>query len=186
MRSLCTTGLLLNDGKLVQAGDIGQCIESYFTQVGAFQTETDGGVLPQRESTGFGGVVIRGPGGHSTEQGEPFEAQTIFRISQEVSGFSLYCIVEDMQNRMVFHLREESPSFGLAAVSKGDYSIRVTVPPLWLSAGLYSLHFKVQLWGGPGNARHVSDKFPLDVSGSHSMVNAVLHPAATWRVEPQG
>src|ERR1700726_3308253 len=41
MRSLCRTGLLLDGGRLVQAGDIGRCIEGYFVQVGAFQAETE-------------------------------------------------------------------------------------------------------------------------------------------------
>jgi lipopolysaccharide transport system ATP-binding protein len=86
---------------------------------------------------------------------------------------------------MVFHLREESPALGLPRVGAGDYSIGVSIPPLWLNSGLYSLSFKVLLWGVSENARHVSDKFPLDVTGGHSRVDALLHPEGTWTVRSE-
>ena len=91
-----------------------------------------------------------------------------------------------MQNRMAFHLREESPDLGLAEVSQGTYSVRVTVPPLWLSAGLYSLYFKALIWGKAGDARQLSDKIPLDITGLHSKVDSMLHPGASWNVSRVG
>ena len=185
VRSLCTKGLFLESGKVLQAGDVGKCIETYFTQIGAFQAAQEG---PDAESgSGFSRVRIAGTAGENTiDQSEGFEARTRLSIRQDVGGFSLFCIVEDMQNRMVFHLREESTELGLAAVSRGEYSIGVRVPPLWLNTGLYSLYFKVLFWGNFGKARHVSDKVPLDVTGRHSRVDAILHPGATWSVERAG
>ena len=182
VRSLCTKGLFLESGKVLQAGDVGKCIETYFTQIGAFQAAQEG---PDAESgSGFSQVRIAGASGENTiDQSEGFEARTRLSIRQEVSGFSLFCIVEDMQNRMVFHLREESTELGLDAVSRGEYAIGVRIPPLWLNTGLYSLYFKVLFWGNFGKARHVSDKVPLDVTGRHSRVDAILHPGAQWSVE---
>ena len=182
VRSLCTKGLFLESGKVLQAGDVGKCIETYFTQIGAFQAAQEG---PDVESgSGFSQVRIAGASGENTiDQSEGFEARTRLSIRQEVSGFSLFCIVEDMQNRMVFHLREESTELGLAAVSRGEYAIGVRIPPLWLNTGLYSLYFKVLFWGNFGKARHVSDKVPVDVTGRHSRVDAILHPGAQGSVE---
>jgi len=182
MRSLCRTGLLLDGGRVVQAGDIGRCIEGYFAQVGAFQAETDAVEGKKTLSSGFQRVKINGGQNYSIHHSEPFRAATTLRIDQEVSGFSLFCILEDMQNRMVFHLREESPDLGLTSVSRGEYAIAVNVPALWLNAGLYSLHFKTLLWGKGDNARYVSDKIPLDVSGLHSRAETLLHPAVEWSV----
>jgi hypothetical protein len=91
-----------------------------------------------------------------------------------------------MQNRMVFHLREESTELGLVSVSRGDWTIGLRIPPLWLNTGLYSLHFKALLWGNFGKARYVSDKVPLDVTGRHSRVDAILHPAGQWSVRRTG
>lgn len=182
MRSLCKTGLLLNEGRLVEAGEIGKCIEAYFSQIGAFRADTETATGERSLSSGFGRVRINGGQNYSVVHSESFQAATTLRINQEVSGFSLFCIVEDMYNRMVFHLREESPSLGLSSVSTGVYAISMTVPPLWLSAGLYSLYFKSLLWGTGDNGRYESDKIPLDVTGMHSMAESLLHPAVEWSV----
>jgi lipopolysaccharide transport system ATP-binding protein len=182
VRALCTKGLFLESGKVLQAGDVGKCIETYFTQIGAFQAAEEG--TDEGSGSGFARVRIGGASGeNSIDQSEGFEASTRLSIRQEVTGFSLFCIVEDMQNRMVFHLREESTELGLEAVSRGEYAIGVKIPPLWLNTGLYSLYFKVLFWGNFGKARHVSDKVPLDVTGKHSRVDAILHPGARWSVE---
>ncbi|HET9793847.1 MAG TPA: ABC transporter ATP-binding protein [Thermoanaerobaculia bacterium] len=182
VRSLCTKGLFLENGRVLQSGDVGKCIETYFTQIGAFQAAKEG-EGDAASASGFGNVRVTGPAGENAiDQSEPFDARTRLAIRQEVSGFSLFCIVEDMQNRMVFHLREESTELGLEAVSRGDYAIQVRIPPLWLNTGLYSLYFKVLFWGNFGKARHVSDKVPLDVTGRHSRVDAILHPAGQWTV----
>ena len=182
VRSLCTKGLFLENGRVLQSGDVERCIETYFTQIGAFQTsrENEAGTA---SGSGFGNVRVTSPSSeNSVAQSEPFEAATRLSIRQDVSGFSLFCIVEDMQNRMVFHLREESTELGIEKISAGDYAVRLRIPPLWLNTGLYSLHFKVLFWGNFGKARHVSDKVPVDVTGRHSRVEAVLHPAGEWRV----
>jgi len=184
MRSLCKTGLLLHEGRLMQAGDIGKCIETYFSQIGAFRADPEEGTEERSLSSGFGRVRINGGQSYSVVHSEPFRAATTLRINQDVSGFSLFCILEDMQNRMVFHLREESPELGLSSVSTGDYAIAVSVPPLWLNAGLYSLYFKTLLWGKGDNARYLSDKIPLDVTGLHSRAETLLHPAVEWSVKP--
>ena len=184
VRSLCTKGLFLENGHVLQSGDVGTCIETYFTQIGAFQAAREGGETEEgTTASGFSHVRVTGPAGENAiGQSEPFEARTRLAVRQEVTGFSLFCIVEDMQNRMVFHLREESTELGLAAVSRGDYAIGVKIPPLWLNSGLYSLHFKALFWGNFGKARYVSDKVPLDVAGRHSRVEAILHPAGEWTV----
>jgi lipopolysaccharide transport system ATP-binding protein len=181
MRSLCRSGLLLDEGRLVESGDIGRCIESYFTRVGAFASDESSGKRSPGTS-GFGRVLLHSERKGPVEQSEWFEAETSLHIPQEVSGFSLFCIVEDMQGRMLFHLREESPVFGLPQVTSGDYAIRVRIPPLWLSAGLYTLYFKVLFWGEAKDARHLSDKVPIAMSGLHSNVNAPLNPAVKWKV----
>jgi len=182
VRSLCTKGLFLENGAVLQSGDVGKCIETYFKQIGAFQAAQEGEGA-DTSASGFSAVRLAGAAGENAiDQGEAFEARTRLSIRQEVSGFSLFCIVEDMQNRMLFHLREESTELGLTAVSRGEYAISVKVPPLWLNTGLYSLYFKVLFWGNFGKARHVSDKVPLDVTGRHSRVEAILHPGAQWSV----
>ncbi len=182
VRSLCTTGIVLNEGRVVEAGEIGACVESYFKTIGVLSPGQFSNEGPLAVSSGFGRVVVEGDGGSMVQQSEPSEMSTILNVDRDVSGFTLFCIVEDVQNRMVFHLKEDSSGLGLSDVPQSMYAIRVRLPALWLNTGLYSVHFKVLYWGEHGGARVVSDKFPLDVTGLHSSVDAVLHPAATWTV----
>jgi lipopolysaccharide transport system ATP-binding protein len=180
VRSLCRTGLLLNEGRIEYSGDVGRCIEMYYEVLGAFQGSSEAAA---RGSSGgpFGSVVIN-RGDRSIDQSKPFEARTTLRIEEDTVGFSLFCLVQDMLGRSILHLREESPSFGLTSIARGSYEISVLIPPLWLNPGLYSLQFKAINWAGAREARFVSDAVPLDVTGSASRSNAVLHPAATWNV----
>ena len=182
VRSLCTTGILLEEGRVAYAGDISRCIESYFSQVGAFRSDHAPSGAEGVPSAGFGRVAVRGSRNNLVLQSEPAELETSLGIRQEVGGFSVFCTVNDMHDRIVFQLREESPALGVGKVIPGLYTIRVTLPPLWLSPGLYSVFFKVLVWGGRQDARHVSDKVPLDVTGAHGVEGALLHPAATWSV----
>ena len=183
VRSLCTTGIVLDEGRVVEAGEIGACVESYFKAIGVLSSGQASIEDARPVSSGFGRVMVDGGGGAAIEQSEPSETATILNVDRDVSGFTLFCIVEDVQNRMVFHLKEDSPGLGLSAVPQGMYAVRVKLPALWLNTGLYSVHFKVLYWGEQGGARVVSDRFPLNVTGQHSSVDAVLHPAASWTVE---
>lgn len=183
VRSLCTTGILLEEGRVAYAGDISRCIESYFSQVGAFRSEPASPGAEGVPSAGFGRVMVKGSRNNLVLQSGPAELETSLGINQEIGGFSLLCTVNDMHDRIVFQLREESPALGVGKVLPGVYTIRVSLPPLWLNPGLYSAFFKILTWGGRQNARHVSDKVPLDVTGAHGIESALLHPTAKWSVQ---
>ena len=152
----------------------------YFQSVGALETSGESEETP---GEGFGRVSLPGIQGNTVEQDKELIVSTVMKIDRETSGFSLYCIWEDMYGRQLIHLREESPQLGVKQIIPGTYHIRVTFPPLWLNPGLYALHFKVQLWGHRASSRHVSDKFPLDVSGISSMADSTLHPKVKWSFE---
>jgi lipopolysaccharide transport system ATP-binding protein len=181
VRSLCNKGIVLDEGSVLTAGDISECMETYFRLVGAFQAseETQG----RNDSFGFGPVRINGQGMNSLSQSQTFEAETTLRMAGDIAGFVLVCTLEDMQNRKVFELREPSSSFDLPSDAAAEYTIRVAFPALWLNTGLYSLSFRVVSHGDFRNSRsYASDKVPLDVTGVHSPVDGVLHPEANWTV----
>jgi lipopolysaccharide transport system ATP-binding protein len=183
VRALCTRGLVLHEGHVAETGEMGRCVEAYFKQIGAFQASAKPGAAEASPSVGFGRVFVNGNRSNSVEHSAPLELETTLRIQQDVSGFSLLLTFTDVYDRTIFELREESPALGIESVSKGDeYRIRTRVPPIWLNPGLYSAYFKALLWGNFNNARHVSDKVPIDVTGSHSRVTAILHPPSEWRV----
>jgi lipopolysaccharide transport system ATP-binding protein len=175
VRSLCHTGLVLDEGKVAVFGDVSGAIETYYRMVGALKTESD--ATPKR---GFGPVTING--GHGTvNSGEGFRAATTFNVPDEATGFSLYCMLADMHGRQVFSLVE-----GVGSVTPGIYAADVTIPPLWLVTGLYSLHFKVLFSGSFASARHVSDHVPVDIVGRADRSNVLLAPDASWSVRRSG
>jgi lipopolysaccharide transport system ATP-binding protein len=179
VRTLCNAGLVLNNGRVAQSGDVGESIRTYYEAIGVFDNGSSGrGLL----KSGFGRVSLQGIEGNTVLQSQPFVLNTTLRIDRESSGFWLFCIMEDMHGRTVFHLREESSMLGMKEAAVGHYNVSIELPALWLSPGLYSVHFKVIYWGESASAKHVSDKYPLDVEGTNSAVETVLHPKAGWCV----
>ena len=180
VRTLCTRGIVLHEGRVSETGDVGRCIEAYFRQIGAFQTDAAPG---ETASAGFGRLVVTGTGPSTVNHGEPFRIQTTLNLGREASGLSLILILSDASDRMIVHAREESPALGIASVAAGDVlDISVEIPALWLNPGLYSAHLKALLWGNFQGARHVSDKVPIDVTGTYSRAGALLDPPLGWSV----
>lgn len=181
VRSLCNKGILLNEGRVAEAGEISKVIEQYYRMI-----ETGQNAAVENNSTAaqagarFGPILLNGRSGNAVLQSDSFEVSTTLDVDRLVAGFHLHCILEDMQSHMIFHLREESTAFGWQDGNLGRYDIKVAIPGLWLNPGLYSLHFKVIFWGEYGSARHLSDKLLLDVAGTSSLVTAVLHPQVEW------
>ncbi|HQR31453.1 MAG TPA: ABC transporter ATP-binding protein [Blastocatellia bacterium] len=180
VRSLCNKGLVLSEGKLIESGDISRCIERYYKGIGALVSgEAEANTTHSR----FGPVLLNGTLDNSLSQSEGFTVSTTLHIDQPISGFTLYCMLEDIGGSFIFHQREESNALGLRSLAAGKYDISVNVPALWLNPGLYALYFKIFFWGEYGSTRHVSDKLMLDVTGVSSTATAVLHPEVGWSVQ---
>ena len=62
----------------------------------------------------------------------------------------------------------------------GTHQVTLAFPPLWLEPGLYTLYFKLLVWGDANSSRYVSDVLHLDVAGESSGVSSVLHPYVNW------
>lgn len=188
VRSLCTQGIVLDEGRVAFRGDISECTNAYFQLIGAMgsrdhesRPETDDS---QREV--FGCISVGGDISHNeVTQSKPITVSTHLRVPASTNGFMLFCMLEDMDGRTLFCLRRESYELVGAVTPDTRYRIDVTLPPLWLSPGLYTIYFKVLFHGEFATAsRHVSDKFPLDVVGESGVVTTILHPNAAWALTP--
>jgi len=184
VRALCERGLVIDRGQIVHQGPIGESIARYYQLTDT--TSTHGSALPATGSTRFGTVKLEGRESSTVDQSESMEVSVDLRIADEISGLTLLCLLVDMQQRTVFHLREDSSSFASRKSWKGVHTIRLTVPPMWLEPGMYSLYFKALLQGQTTSGRHVSDSLNIDISGSASGWGAVLTPRATWEIRETG
>jgi hypothetical protein len=130
---------------------------------------------------GFGPISLVSHPSSTIDQGEPFEVETTLFANADVAGVTVLCLLEDVHQRGVFHLRKDSSAFSVDSW-RGAHHIRVKIPPLWLEPGVYNLYFKAFFWGQLAQARYVSDGFHLDVGGESSGWSAVLTPRAEWSV----
>jgi lipopolysaccharide transport system ATP-binding protein len=177
VRSLCQKGIVLHAGSVVSCGDIGSSIETYHRLAASDNRDTDA------RRSGFTQLEMVGRPGSTIEQSEGLEVETTMRIPGEAAGFILVCVLEDMNQRRVFHLRRDSSDFGTRKTWRGDYRIRMRLPAMWLEPGLYSLYFKGIMQGQDTTAKIMSDVFHLDVGGKACGWGSILSPAAEWTVQ---
>jgi homopolymeric O-antigen transport system ATP-binding protein len=186
IRSLCGSAVVLSEGSLAFAGEVRESINYYYRSIGALDVpeDADGIGAPAASRRRFGPLTLNGRRDGSAHQGEPLTIDSTLEVRDGVTGFTIFCIIEDMHGRGIVHAREESPTLGIVNPSAGQHAIRVTLPPLWLNPGLYSVSLKVLFWGEAASARHVSDPWPLDIVGSSAATDAVLHPHVSWDIAP--
>jgi lipopolysaccharide transport system ATP-binding protein len=174
VRSLCRTGIVLNNGSVATIGDVGPAIETYYRLMSALRMPEG---VDGAGGTGFDAVVIN-DGSATVNSGDGFRASTSFAVPDTAAGYSLYCTLSDMHGRRVFTQVEARSD-----VRPGRHAVTFDCPELWLATGLYSLHFKALFQGSFGSARLESDHVPLDVIGGETRSDAILAPAARWRID---
>jgi lipopolysaccharide transport system ATP-binding protein len=181
VRSLCKKGMVMHGGRMVEYSDVGRAIETYYRLTS--ETPREAHTAPA-SGFGFGDVRVLDRESRTIEQSEGFEVGTTLHIGAQVSGFAVLCLLEDANQRAVFHLRRESTELAVSNRWQGAYDVRVKLPALWLEPGMYSLHFKVLLRGELASSRYVSDTLNLDFGGDSSGNNSALVPRADWVLEP--
>jgi lipopolysaccharide transport system ATP-binding protein len=185
VRSLCEKGIVLNGGRMAYAGDIASSIETYHKMVASTEVRDQSTGLHPRGS-GFSQVSLESHEGSTIAQSDPIEVSTTLHIANEIAGFTLICLLDDMNQRRVFHLRRDSSEFKSGRRWRGAYKLRLKLPPLWLEPGLYTLYFKAVFQGESAASKHVSDVFHLDVGGKSCGWNSILSPDMTWGMEEIG
>lgn len=188
VRALCTNGLFLDGGRLVHSGTVSECIERYYRAIGVLGTanlESQGMRLADRANSVFGRVSLEGKSGNTIHQSEPLRLNASLRIKTPVAGFSICCIIADSRGQWVLRADEDSQGMGLSSPLSGSLDLGVSFPPLWLAPGLYSLFFAVMFQGAYDRAfHHLSDTFPIDVTGPSPRRETVIHPPANWSARP--
>jgi lipopolysaccharide transport system ATP-binding protein len=177
IRALCTRGLVLHHGEVIEFGPISKAIDTYYRLSSEDDKEEVDKTLVR---SGFGRVTLSSHESSTIDQGEGFEVETTIKIASEAAGFTLVCGLEDMNQRSVCHLREDSNTMSDLKNWKGVHRLSVKFPALWLEPGMYTLYFKLLLWGDSGSGRHLSDMLHIDVGGNSSGWGAALSPRVSW------
>jgi hypothetical protein len=129
------------------------------------------------------GLVVNGAIDGSIHAAQPsrFEFDVSARVS--FAGFRMFLIIENPQGITVLHsvINERTHH---DVKGEGVYHVTVDVPPLWLTAGMYSAHVKLICNGIGLSGRYFSDKLLLSVESDYDPDAApgLLTPPVTWQV----
>jgi lipopolysaccharide transport system ATP-binding protein len=179
VRALCQQGLVLKEGRLGFLGTVQSAIQNYNAAASEAQQPRQGAEVE------FGNVSVGNAGNSTIQPSEPFEARSELHLRSGLPGFRMFCIIQDADREILVHARADHHD--LPSLTKpGDFLVRVVFPPLWLSPGVYAMHFKVLAnCLGHDQARYLSDTVMIDVSpGSRCQAMlGRLTPDTLWETE---
>jgi len=180
VRSLCQKGVVLNEGSVYSVGDISTSIEDYYK---LSTVEKNAVTTSPTKGFGFGPLCLESHEGSTIDQADPCEFSVMLHFGTEVAGFTIVGVLDDMHQRRMCQIRTDSSEIEGHATWKGSHRLRLRLPVMWLEPGLYSFYFKILLWGGDSQHKHLSDIFHLDVGGRSSGFNSVLSPKSDLTIE---
>jgi len=179
VRSLCSRGLLLDQGKLVASGPVESVLFRYTRALTAQDADPAArGALTD--------VRINGANPGVTEPGEAVQATCRLHLARPLPGFRLFCILADVNGEAMVVAPANHRTLDLSG-AEGSYDVRVSFAPLWLRPGVYSLFFKLLASSvDAGEARFFSESVMLDVIGEDDPEKLLgrLTPETRWAIEP--
>jgi hypothetical protein len=106
-------------------------------------------------------------------------------LPQEFTFGWVYLLIHDSTGMLVVHQREDLQNAGDGGVGPQRFVIGAELPPMWLAAGLYTVHFKFFGRSASGvDLKYLSERRILDTRGwTNERANALLAPTCRWSLE---
>ena len=183
VKELCRTSIVLDGGRVQFRGPVTDGLGIYSRSLlGRNDGEATGGGWSNTRITGAdtdGTATMAG--------GDALEATAWLDLKRDLGAGSLFCIIEDGLGHTIVHHRVDAGTVaGTSGIPAGPHAVGIKLPPLWLTPGIYTLHFKL-VGRTPSGAdeRSISERVLLDVTGSVVGVGrAILAPRAQWSLNP--
>jgi lipopolysaccharide transport system ATP-binding protein len=176
VRTLCSRGIVLNQGQVSFEGDIERAIYHYFESLASPPPASAEGPVALTE------VQVDGRPSGSIQWCDPFVASCKFTLRAPLPSFRILCAIQNvngeplavapLDHREFDHINQE-----------GSHVIQASFPALWLRPGVYSLHFRLQANDlSSGKSTFISDSIMLDVNGDvpPEMLYGALTPRVEW------
>jgi lipopolysaccharide transport system ATP-binding protein len=181
VKELCTTGLVLSHGRLLFQGPVVEAISRY-TQ----STEEPNLTTPHE---GWQQLKLAKPDTPGEWVVQPHDATTYSAtlvLPADVTQGRVFLMIHNSTGELLVHQREDVEFSDSVESDQRRLRVTVSLPPLWLAAGLYSVHFKfIGRTSSEAEARYVSERRILDTRGwSPERANALLAPSCEWRIQP--
>ena len=181
VKELCTTGLVLSHGRLLFQGPVVEAISRY-TQ----STEEPSLTTPHEGWQQLRLVKPEMPGEWVVQPHDATTYGATLVLPAEVTQGRVFLMIHNSTGELLVHQREDLEFPESVDYAKRRLRVTVALPPLWLAAGLYSVHFKfIGRTTLQAEARYVSERRILDTRGwSPERANALLAPFCEWQIEP--
>lgn len=145
IRSLCSRGILLSEGRKVFEGTAGACVDQYLSQVtqtGANEVDLTTVRRPQVADTTLKIEMVKicsSDGRALIRTGEPIEVELFFQVSEPLTEVALGISISSATNVSVLECRSSHSYGAISSLSRGKYSIKCRIEQNLLSPGLYLL-----------------------------------------------
>ena len=145
IRSLCSRGILLSQGRKVFEGAAGECVDRYLsdvTQNATNEVDLTSVRRPQVANLALkiDRVRICSPDGRPlVRTGDPVEVELGFEVSEVLADVALGINVSSADNVSVMECRSSHSYGAIESLSPGKYSITCRIEQNLLSPGLYLL-----------------------------------------------
>ena len=181
VQELCQRGILLESGCVVFDGKAIDCVSEYYsrTNSSSYNQEKHDGGRPMEVTT----LKINGNLDPIIESGKNFEVSLTLK-GRDIKNPRMFLIIENVLGQSLVHSQVFSKEIGLEQID-GSYVLKLSIPALWLSPGIYSMYFKVIANSVEWEGRINSERLMFEVRGEmENTGKAVLHPDVKWHVEP--
>lgn len=180
IQELCQRGILLDSGRVAFDGKAVDCVSEYYSRTSSSNHKDE------NKNTGrpmeVAGLKVNDSLSPIIESGKSFEVSLNLK-GRHIKNPRMFFIIENILGQSLVHSRVYSKEIGLEQID-GSYVLRLSIPALWLSPGIYSMYFKVIANSVEWEGRIISERLMLEVRGEmENTGKAVLHPDVKWRVE---
>lgn len=181
VKELCTTGLVLSHGRLLFQGPVVEAISRYTES-----TESPNLANPHEGWQQLRLVKPETSGEWIVQPGDATTYSATLVLLPELTQGRVFLLIHDSTGELLVHQREDLECDPDSETDRRRFRITIALPPLWLAAGLYSVHFKfIGRNSLGGEVRYVSERRILDTRGwSPDRANAALSPSCEWSIEP--
>ncbi len=182
VHALCKKGILLDSGEVVLNGSVAECVSTYALSNSEMAPHHEV-VSNGRAASKLYGLRINDASETALRVDEGFDVSVNLQCSK-LSEPAIIFIINNASGQQIVHSRIVSKQLGMKEVD-GSFKLRLTVPRLWLTPGLYSVFFKLVSLHSTPAVRSESERLILEVSDDFDAGNrGVLHPKIEWNVEP--
>ncbi len=176
---LCKRGMLIETGEVVRDSDAGSCVAAFFERDKILNGSANG--RRRNRFLDIRNISVNGGQRYQIDHSSPFDV-TVDLSGNDIRQATIFFIIENAFGQSVLHKKISSAAIGQTVID-GDFQIRVDLPSLWLTPGIYSMYFKILVPTDQWSGRAISDRVNLEVIGPmEPSGRAFINPNVDWNI----